>query len=135
MSLLAETSALVEDVDSASVLYGLLLPWAALNAANVSEAIWGSVSRYLGLLAATAAHWDAAARHFDDALDMNARMGARPWLALTQEDYARVLLARDSPGDRGRAETLLDAAIDGFRELRMEMHAASASELLEEARG
>ena len=34
MSLLAETSALLGDTDSAAVLYGLLLPWAAFNAAD-----------------------------------------------------------------------------------------------------
>ena len=43
MSLLAETSALLGDTDSAAVLYGLLRPWAALNAADQPEGIRGSV--------------------------------------------------------------------------------------------
>jgi len=49
--------------------------------------------------------------HFEDALEMNARMGARPWLAHTQRDYARMLLARDGSGDRERAYALLDHAL------------------------
>ncbi|MDQ3995375.1 MAG: AAA family ATPase, partial [Actinomycetota bacterium] len=87
MSLLAETCALLGDRDAASVLDRLLLPYAALNAVDVSEGFTGSVSRSLGLLAATTSRWDAAERHFEDALAMNERMDTRPWLARTQHDY------------------------------------------------
>ena len=48
MSLLAETSVLLGDADSVSVLYELLLPWAALNVADLAEGIRGSASRYFG---------------------------------------------------------------------------------------
>jgi hypothetical protein len=43
MSLLAETSALLDDTDSATVNYGLLLPWATFNAADYVEGTRGSV--------------------------------------------------------------------------------------------
>jgi tetratricopeptide (TPR) repeat protein len=132
MSLLTETSALVGDADSASVLYALLLPWAALNVADMAEGIRGSVSRYVGLAATTTKRWEEAELHFEDALAMNERMGARPWLAHAQQDYARLLLTRDAPGDRERAQGLLDAALAIYRELGMETHAASASALAEE---
>jgi hypothetical protein len=56
---------------------------------------------------------------------MNTRMGARPWLAHTQDDYARMLLARAGPGDRERAQELLDAALATYRELGMERARAS----------
>jgi DNA-binding SARP family transcriptional activator len=119
MSLLAETAATLADTDSASTLYKQLVPWAALNTADVGEGIRGSVSRYLGLLAATARRWQDAKRHFDDALALNTRMGARPWVAYTQNDYAQMLLARDGPDDRERARDLIDAARAAFRELGM----------------
>jgi tetratricopeptide (TPR) repeat protein len=119
MSLLAETSALLRDADSARGLYRLLVPWAALNAANHPEGIRGSVSRYLGLVAATLERWDDAAAHFEDALAMNERMGARPWLAYTQEDYGRLLRTRDRPGDRAHAQKLLNDALATYRELGM----------------
>ena len=126
MSLLAETAALLSDTDSAAVLYRLLVPWAAFNAADWPEAIRGSASRYLGILAATRRRWDEAGMHFEEAVAMNARMGARPWLAHTQHDYARMLLARARTHDRESARDLLNQARVTYRELGMETHAAGA---------
>ena len=119
VSLLAETSALVGEDGSARVLYELLLPWAQLSAANYAEGIRGSVSRYLGLLTLTTKRWSEAARHFEDALDANARMGARPWLAHTENDYARMLLARGEPGDDELAQELAGRALEGYRAMGM----------------
>jgi len=129
MSLLAETAAQLDDAAAAALLYHALLPWAELNAVDVAEGYRGAVSRYLGLLATTLARWDDAARHFEHALAMNHRMGARPWLAHAQTDYARMLLARPSTGDQERVEELLAAAVSTYRELGMEAYAARASEL------
>ncbi len=117
LSLLAEVCALLSEVEAATELYELLFPWAAFNAVDTPEAVRGSVSRYLGLLASTVERWDEAARHFDDALEMNERMGARPWLAYTQEDYGRMLLER---GDEERGRPLVDQALATYRELGME---------------
>jgi hypothetical protein len=115
--------------DSAAVLYGLLVPHTALNAADTPEAISGSVSRYLGLLAATLTRWDDAAEHFEAALAMNERMGLRPWLAHTQLDYARTLQARNESGDRERALRLIGDARSTYRGLEMASWAEQASEL------
>jgi DNA-binding SARP family transcriptional activator/tetratricopeptide (TPR) repeat protein len=133
MSLLAETAVLLDDTDSAAVLYRLLLPWAALNAVDQAEGIRGSVARYLGMLATTGKHWDDAEPHFEEALTMNARMGARPWLAHTESDYARMLLARNGRGDRERAQELLDRALGTYRELGMDPWAAAAAAALARA--
>jgi DNA-binding SARP family transcriptional activator len=132
MSLLAETAALLDDADSAAVLYGLLAPWAELNVVDVGEGMRGSVSRYLGLLASAMSRWDAAGAHFEVGIAMNERMGARPWVAHTKSDYAATLLARHVPGDRERARKLLDAALSTYRELGMESYAAAASALGQE---
>jgi DNA-binding SARP family transcriptional activator len=134
MSLLAETSALLGDAHSASTLYRLLAPWAAFNAADHPEGFRGSVSRYLGILATTTKRWQDAERHFEDALAANQRMGARPWLAHTQHDYARMLLGRGDVGDRGRALELVGDALATYRELGMESWAEKASELEQTAR-
>ncbi len=85
----------------------------------MAEGIRGSVSRYLGLLAAMRKRFDEAALHYEDALAMNERMKARPWLAHTQTDYSRLLDARGRPGDRKRAEALRDEARATCRELGM----------------
>jgi DNA-binding NarL/FixJ family response regulator len=65
-------------------------------------------------------HWQTAEQHFEDALTMNANMGARPWLAHTQHDYAAMLLARHQPGDAERAVALLQEALTIARELGMQ---------------
>jgi len=107
MTFLPEVSAFLGDARRAATLYTLLLPHAERNAVDFPEGSTGSVSRGLGILAATMSRLDEAERHFEAALEMNARMGARPWVARTQHDYARMLLARDRPGDREKAFLLL----------------------------
>jgi len=119
MSFLAETCALVGDAGTAATLYRLLEPWASFNAVDVGEGIRGSVSRYLGILATTLARWDEAERHFEHALAANERMGLRPWLAHTQRDYGRMLLARNNPGDSEHARQLVATAQSTYRELGM----------------
>jgi len=120
---------------------GLLAPWAAFNAADIGEGYRGSVSRYLGLLATTTKCWEEAEHHFEDALAMNANMGARPWLAHTKDEYARLLLARarsrrrwsyDEASDRDRAAELFGEAHATYRELGMESWAARTSALKRE---
>jgi hypothetical protein len=70
-----------------------------------------------------------AALHFDAALAANEQTGARPWLARTQHDYARLLLA-EGEGERGRE--LLDAALATYRELGMTGYLAEAEALLKQ---
>jgi DNA-binding NarL/FixJ family response regulator len=65
------------------------------------------------------ARWSEAEQHFAEALAMNARMGARPWLAHTQYQYAVMLLSRNQAGDPAKAVTLLHAALTTARALGM----------------
>jgi DNA-binding SARP family transcriptional activator len=129
MGLLAETAASLDDVGRAAVLYRLLLPYADRIAVIYPELATGSVSRYLGILATTAARWDDAERHFEVALEVNQRIGARPWLAHTHADYARMLSTRDDPGDGERAIGLIRTALESYRGLDMDTFAAEAANL------
>jgi DNA-binding SARP family transcriptional activator len=129
MSLLAETCALLGEKAFAAMLYRSLLPWAAFNVVDVPEGFRGSVSRYIGILATISERHEDAELHFQDALEKNHRMGARPWLAHTQKDYARLLLIRGRTGDSELAEKLIDQALATYHELGMESYAASASML------
>ena len=63
--------------------------------------------------------WQEAESHFDQALAMNARMGAKPWLAHTQFQYAHMLLERSIAGDIERARALLNEAEAISRQLGM----------------
>jgi DNA-binding SARP family transcriptional activator len=119
MCLLAEAAASLGDVRRSRVLYELLSPYADRVGTSYPEMNLGSVARYLGLLSATEARWEDAERHFTDALDVNRRIGALPWLGHTQDDYARMLLARGEVRDVERAGHLLDDARATYRELGM----------------
>ena len=70
--------------------------------------------------------WDEAERHFYKALEMETRMGARPWLAWTQRHHAWMLVARDAEGDREKALELLAQALDTAQELGMKRLTESA---------
>jgi hypothetical protein len=74
--------------------------------------------------------WDEAAGHFENALAMNAKMGARPFVAHTQREYAAMLLRRDQPGDRDKAHTLLSHAIATYEALGMTSYGERAAALL-----
>ena len=129
LSFVAEACALLGDARRAARLYDLLLPWSALTTWDYQEGFRGSTERYLALLAATAARPDDARRHFEAAIAANERMGARVWLALTQIDYAELLLSRGDERDAARAGGLLDAALATCDELDLKPHAARAAEL------
>jgi len=95
MSALCEICSGLRDAGRAATLYRMLSPYAARNVvAGAGVAYWGSLSFFLGLLATTMARWAEAARHFEAALEMNARMGAAPRVAHTQFAYARMLLEK-----------------------------------------
>jgi AAA ATPase domain len=119
MSLLSETASLLGDHDRATILYEQLLPYAERNGVSAGDGCTGSVSRYLGMLAATMSRFDAAARHFEEGLQSNVHMAARPWAAHTQHDFAVMLGTRDGRGDRARAIELLRAALRTCAELGM----------------
>jgi DNA-binding SARP family transcriptional activator/tetratricopeptide (TPR) repeat protein len=123
IGLLADTCVRVEDEEKAQALYSLASSYGALNAVDVAEGFMGSISRYLGLLAGQLGRVEEAAAHFEQALEMNERMGARPWLAYAQHDYARLLLIRDEPEARARAEDLFAACDETFRALNMKVPA------------
>ncbi len=93
LEMTAQVCVFLGDAARAATLYDLLLPYAEHTAVvGFGDACHGAVARSLGLLATTLSRWDAAARHFEDALAINARMGARPYLARTQHQYAELLL-------------------------------------------
>jgi class 3 adenylate cyclase len=115
---LSEVCARLGDAARARTLHRLLAPYAERNIARMPICL-GSAARHLGLLAATLGRFDEAGAHFENALRMNETMGALPWVAHTQHDFAAMLLARGAPGDRERAVRLLGLALDTAQGLGM----------------
>jgi tetratricopeptide (TPR) repeat protein len=96
-------------------------------AVSYPEISLGPLSRFLGILSSACRNFDDAADHFEHALATSQTIGARPWLAHTQDDYAHTLLQRDAPGDSEKARSLLDSARATYGELGMRAYASPAS--------
>jgi tetratricopeptide (TPR) repeat protein len=129
MSRTAELVCMLGDSRRAAILYDLLLPYAAWCAPAGSVAGGGSVSRALGSLATVLARYHEAEKHFEKALGVNAKVRARIWVAHTQQDYARMLLARGAAGDREKADALSAQALATAREVGMKPLEAKSMEL------
>jgi len=132
LCVLAEVATALQDAHRADVLYRLLLHYEAQVALSTPDVCLGSVSRSLGILAATIDRGDDAVRHFGNALRVNTRIGAWPWVAHTQHVYARSLLARNRPDDLDAAMGLLRTAFQTCRDLGMVALGTRVSELLGE---
>jgi len=120
MAYLVDVCTFLRDRPRAAILYQLLVPYNGRNVViGSASACYGALSRYLGALATTLGRWHEAEQHFEDAIAMNARMGARPWLAHTQCQYATMLLLARRSGDHDRAGELFHSALLTARELGM----------------
>ena len=127
LGLLSDAAHALDDAEAAGTIYPRLLPYADRVAVAYSEISTGSVSRYLGLLAATLERWDAGSDHFAMAVAVNERIGAHPWRAYAQLDFARMLLKSGGPHNRATAQQLARDASDTGRELGMGALAAAAA--------
>ncbi len=101
MTLLSDVCADLGDGDRAALLYERLEPYAHVNVViGLAAVCLGSAESFLGKLAATMGRPELARRHFEHALEANARLRAPACLARTQVDYARAL----GPGSSRAAE-------------------------------
>jgi len=131
---LADVCTFLGDAARAATLYRLLAPFDGRNIViGPNIACYGAAARHLGMLAGAMQRWTDAERHFEAALEMNARQGARPWLAHTQHQFAAMLLARGRTEDRTKIVGLLDEAVAASQALGMQALAARAAALRETA--
>jgi eukaryotic-like serine/threonine-protein kinase len=112
MAILTTICVFIQDRERAARIYELMLPYAERNTMiGWTEVCYGSASRYLGNLAALMQRYDDAQRHYEAAISMNAKIGARGWLAHSQHEYAAMLIERGKDEDRARALELNDQAL------------------------
>jgi DNA-binding CsgD family transcriptional regulator/tetratricopeptide (TPR) repeat protein len=110
LTYLTDGCAALGDRATAALVYPELEPFAGANVMiGHLVACYGAADRYLGMLAATLGESELAEEHFERAMELNRRIGARTWLAHTAYEYARLLLARGS-GERDRGQALLGEA-------------------------
>jgi len=130
LTLLAELAAVLGDARRGAMVERLLRPFAGRAVHDMGHICLGPVDHYLGLLAAGMGRWDEAERRFTAALALNERMQAPLNLALTQLEYARMLLARGSRADRLQARDLLDAALNTYTALDLDYQAGKVRAIL-----
>lgn len=107
LALLSQATAMLGDERRARLLLRLLEPYADRNVSGGGNVTCqGSLARYLGLLASTCRCWSEAEQWFERAIQANTAMGALPFVAHSQHDFARMLLQRAQPSDEQRAECL-----------------------------
>jgi len=120
VAFLSQAAAQLGDVARAAALYDLMLPFAErIVVVAPGIASTGSVAHNLAVLATALGRHDAAERHFEDALAANTRLGAVPFVAHTEREYAAMLDARDRRGDAARAADLRARAGATYERLGM----------------
>ena len=117
MSYLAETAILLGDAQRAGEIERLLAPYADRMGFASGEVSSGPVDRIRGLLAAFAGRYDEAVVLLQNAERDAGQKGARLWVVRSRVDRARVLVARDGPGDRAVARDLVESALVACRAL------------------
>jgi AAA ATPase domain len=120
-------AARLNEPEAAGSLYPLLRPYAGhIIAFTAPQPVvcLGSAAFYLALLATTTWRWSQADDHFQAAIRAHDRLGARPLLARTRYEYARMLLRRGRAADRGQALRLLDRTLATAEHLGMAAVAA-----------
>ncbi len=131
VSMISEMVSHLGDRGKAEELYRLLLPYADHNVVvSWGAACDGSASHYLGVLAGTLSRWQDASRHFEDAVVMNRKLGAAPFVARSQHYYAEAVWKRNERGDRARAQQAVSRAIETYRRLEMKGYLRQALALL-----
>src|SRR5215831_11801598 len=110
---------MLDDTGTADRVYAELSGLAPTYAADGSGVVFsiGSLQWLIGDLALATGRVDEAIRRYTDAIEMNARIGARPFLALSRLGLAKALVANGNPGDLSTARSLAAQAAAEFRRL------------------
>ena len=101
--------------DRVTELEARLDPYEGGYAVSHTTAVRGAVDRYRGLLAWTRGALDIADDRLQRAIEVEQRLGARPWEALARLDRARLLSERGGASAGVRAEVeAAETACDGL---------------------
>jgi tetratricopeptide (TPR) repeat protein len=121
LTILIDVCHFLGDKLRAQTLYQLLKPFEEYAlVTGRCPVCGGSVARPLGVAASIIPLWAEAEQHFENAVEMCNRMGAKPSLVLTLRHYARMLIERRQHGDREKAIKLLEQALSISQDLGME---------------
>ncbi len=134
LSYLSHSAAFLGDAKRSARLYELLSPYANRTVVTgPAITCTGAAARFLALLAVAMGDAERAEKHFREAIDLNQRMGARPYLAHTLKAYGELLIHSGDGESRSRGIELLERAIGIFRTVGMRSQLERTEALLAEA--
>jgi tetratricopeptide (TPR) repeat protein len=116
--------------ERAATFYPLLREFMAVTGAIFGVFDLCLVERIAGIGAAAGRHWDAAEEHFRAGLRQAEELPFVLEAAETRRFYARMLLDRNTAGDRDRARSLVEQALPVYRRIGMPRHEEEARRLL-----
>lgn len=116
MAFATEATALLGNAQIAAIIYDLLVPYGSRFAVDgILGSCLGAIDRHLGILAAVCGRYDDAVVHYERAIEGNAHAVAPLFVAYTELDYGRCLLARGAEGDEERGAALVERAETALR--------------------
>jgi DNA-binding CsgD family transcriptional regulator len=123
---------MLDDTETADRVYTEVSGLPPTYAADGSGVVFsiGSVQWPIGDLALATGRVDEAIHRYTGAIEMNARIGARPFLALSRLGLAKAQVARGNPGDLPTARARAAEAATEFRRLDLPGRLAAADALL-----
>ena len=127
-----EGLAVLGERDRAAELYPLTLEAIATDTVVTIDASH-LLQTVAGIAAAAGRRWDEAQNHFETALRLADEIPFRSEQAEARYWYARMLVDRNSPGDRKKARDLLDTALEVYREIGMPTRVEMTEKLLAES--
>ncbi|MDT7781675.1 MAG: hypothetical protein QOF58_94 [Pseudonocardiales bacterium] len=129
LSQIGVVACMLGDAETAALVYSRLSTLEPDYSADGSGAVFCSAAspQLLGDLAMTCGNVPTAASHYRLAVEMNARIGARPFLALSRLGLARALV---SLGSLAEARTAAALAASEFRALGLPLRLEAADRLL-----
>ncbi len=132
---LAEATEVAQNPAMSAILYECALPMERrIHACGVvTFACEEPMTRALGMLAAQCGRWDESAGHFEDALARVDALGAPPYRARIELDFASALLRRGRSEDVARARGLLESALAASERLGIPAIMDAATALLSES--
>jgi DNA-binding CsgD family transcriptional regulator len=132
LNLIGTVALLLDDTETAERVYQEVSGLPPGYAGDGSGLVFslGATPRWIGDLALATGRVDEAIRRYTDAIEMNARIGARPGLALSRLGLARALVATANPADLPRARALVTEAAAELRRLDLPGPLAAADALL-----
>jgi tetratricopeptide (TPR) repeat protein len=124
-----EALRLLGQSDEVAALYPVITAFGDATGSVMRAWDFRLVATLQGMAAGCNREWEAAEAYFEEALRQSRALPMLREEPDAHRFFAQMLLERDEPGDRRRAATMLETAIEAYTTFGMPQHASLAREL------